>query len=73
MPAHVHSFGPRGRAICACGLAPEDLQRVRDAADDVGDILLPLTGAERREVLREIESRGLLTVPVSAVRPRRAR
>lgn len=41
----------------------ETEKRVRAAADDCGDALLPLTGAERREVLVELDRRGLIILP----------
>lgn len=26
-PAHTHSFGPRGRGACVCGMTPEDVAK----------------------------------------------
>lgn len=61
MSNHVHSFGPRGRALCACGMTPERPRIVQEAADACEKALYPLTGAERKAVWDELKERGLLT------------
>lgn len=62
LPLHVHSFGPKGRMTCACGITPEDAyadamgrsaEYIRGWTDARDRIVAMLAGPPQLESIRQ--------------------